>query len=440
MKRKILSRAAAILVIILLVALGAAALNFCLVDDTASYTRLMEHELYGQEGIDILFLGPSHCYRGVDPAVVSEKTGKRVFNASCASQPLDGSLALLREAVKYYDLQEVYLEVNAESVQNAGVFKERTNLTSVYLVSDYMRPSLNRLNFLLHASSSEHYMNSFFRARRYWREIFDLKSVLRLVRLKLSAAYTGFAYDLAASEDEQYRGLGYVSGSGAVAEHGHYSKEPVRSVDLSAVSDDWKAAMGEIIEVCRSHQIKLTVFGAPVSGCLLASRGNYDAYIEFMRAFLKGTNVTFAEFNLLREEYFPDRQDYFKDVDHLNSRGAEVFSAVLSQDINGQLPASAFHQSVEDRLGNAPPTYYGILFQDDEAAKTRTLCLIASQPDWFEYRVETESGQVLQDYDTNSTITVPLALVKDGEGLVVSFRQLGETGDGQSVVYRDPQE
>ena len=49
------------------------ALNFLLVDDVHSYSRVMLGELYEQSGeIDTLFLGASNCYRSFDPAIVDE--------------------------------------------------------------------------------------------------------------------------------------------------------------------------------------------------------------------------------------------------------------------------------------------------------------------------------------------------------------------------------
>ena len=57
-------------------------MDFILVDDVHSYTRIMLEELYNcPENIDTLFLGPSHCYKSVDPAIFTEVTGEKAFNA-----------------------------------------------------------------------------------------------------------------------------------------------------------------------------------------------------------------------------------------------------------------------------------------------------------------------------------------------------------------------
>lgn len=40
---------------------------------------------------------------------------------------------------------------------------ERTLMTSTYIVSDYMKPSLNRFLYLINASTPDYWIHSFFR-------------------------------------------------------------------------------------------------------------------------------------------------------------------------------------------------------------------------------------------------------------------------------------
>ena len=82
MKHTALRACAAAALFVLLTAALLAAARFLLVDDVHSYSRVMLQELYAQDGqIDTLFLGSSHCYRSVDPAMVDEALGTHSFNA-----------------------------------------------------------------------------------------------------------------------------------------------------------------------------------------------------------------------------------------------------------------------------------------------------------------------------------------------------------------------
>ncbi len=87
-------------------------LNFALVDDVRSYTRVMLHEMYTQEeNIDVLFIGSSHCYRTLNPGLIDNIWSKNTFNGGTSSQSLDGSYAILNEVAKNNDLETVYLEM-----------------------------------------------------------------------------------------------------------------------------------------------------------------------------------------------------------------------------------------------------------------------------------------------------------------------------------------
>ena len=71
----------------------------------------------------------------------------------------------------------MYVELSANIARKAGNYKDRDSLTSAYIVADYMRPSLNKLDLLLNASSGSHYVNSFWRARRNWEQITDFEYI-----------------------------------------------------------------------------------------------------------------------------------------------------------------------------------------------------------------------------------------------------------------------
>ena len=98
----------AFLILFLLAGIG---LRWLLTDDTASYTRLMMHEFYRQDNIDILFVGSSHCYVSLDPRITDEIFEANTFNAGSALQAQDASFALIREAVERYNVRQVYMEM-----------------------------------------------------------------------------------------------------------------------------------------------------------------------------------------------------------------------------------------------------------------------------------------------------------------------------------------
>lgn len=383
--------------------------NYFLVDDTSSYTRLMMHEFYSQDNIDILVLGPSHVYRGCDPSVISEVTGQNVFNASSSHQYPDGSLTLLKEALKLYDVKEVYLEISVSNAIMAGNYADRESLTATYLISDYMRPSLNKYLFLLNASASRYYMNGFLPSRRNWNHFMDWKYLSSRHEKKLTDAYKTYAYDYATHSNEQYMGNGYVANNSVVEESTYYLREGYSPYTLEKISRDWEQSVLDIIRLCQRKNVKLTIYAMPISNYHLAGYGNYDDYLSYLDTLLGRTGVKYVDFNLISEDCFPYTSTNFKDGHHLNIYGAETFSRLFGAYMNGEIPEDAFYGTVQEKLDAAEPAYYGLAYKN--SGDDRLLRLVANHPEQleFEVRVTPEKGEerLLQSFSKNTELSLP---------------------------------
>lgn len=136
-KTTVLRKGAAVLGFLLLTVVLLRAVDFLLVDDVHSYSRVMLQELYAEAGqIDTLFLGSSHCYRSVDPAAVDERLDTHSFNAGSSQQLPDGSYAMLQEAASQNELKTVYLEMFYTGYNQAA---SRDVPMACYLLTDFMR-------------------------------------------------------------------------------------------------------------------------------------------------------------------------------------------------------------------------------------------------------------------------------------------------------------
>lgn len=433
----IVKRAVILLAITGIIISGIFVLNYLLVNDANSYTRIMMHEFYNQDGIDILFLGASQCYYGIDPAIISEATGKKAFVASSSTQYPDVSFAIIKEAIDLYDLEEIYLEISASMAQYEGVIrKNRELLIPVYLISDYMRPSINKFELLIGASSSEYYMNSFFPARRNGTAIFDKQYIKETLRAKGKIEYKTYSYDLGKSNEEWYGGKGYVAHKTQTAEHEYYSTEGFEPVDVEKISDDWNDTITEIINYCSDHHVKITLYNSPISNFNLSGFGNYDTYVNFVRDFVADKNTAYVDFNLLNEEYLPYKQTNYllNDGHHLNMYGAEVLSNAIAKYINGGIEESAFYPTITAKLQDAPSDFYGLSYKDSADGQTRTIKLVSNRTGFYEYMIllYDNDGHVsqLQEYDTNNIIHIPLKKINEkGNGIVphiyVIFREKG---------------
>lgn len=343
-------------------------LAYLLVDDTTWYSssRIMMHEFYTQEeNIDILFVGSSHCYRSFVPEITDKILGGNTFNAGSSSQGLDGSLALIKEAVKNNQLKQVYLEVYYMIAMYTD-YEERTDMTSTYIISDYMRPSLNKLKYLLQASTKEHYINSFIPARRHWEKLFDADYIKSVVQRKNTAVYREYRYDYVTTENEYYVGKGYVASNISEAQGAYWAEEDFAPIKEEDISSDWKKSLQEIIAFCKQKNIELTLISSPMPDFRLISVENYDKYIEYIQKVTEGTGVKYYDFNLCRENWFSGEEELFLDTDHLNKRGAELFSTIFAKFCMGEiLEEDLFYDSYEEKRRHLPSRIFGLIISED---------------------------------------------------------------------------
>ena len=373
----------AFVILFLLIGLG---LRWILTDDTASYTRLMMHEFYRQDNIDILFTGSSHCYVSLDPRITDEVFKANTFNAGSALQAQDASFALIREAVERYDVRQVYMEMYYLMMDN-DEYREREQLTGTYIISDYLRPSLNKLRFLLNASSPKYYINSFIPARRSWERLLDPSGTADLVKRKLAPEYREFR------PFDGYQAKGFVAYDEAITTGWLLDNAGFDRIRTENASADWLKTIREIIAYCEKKGVQLTLFSAPMTLFQTAALGNYDDYIALLRDLTEGTGVRYVDFNLCREEYFPSAPELFADAGHMNASGAERFSRLFAEYFTGQIPDEAlFYGSMAEKIAAHGPDLLGLSYLDSGDGM-RKLKIVSTMPEGTRYDVEfTPSG------------------------------------------------
>ncbi len=423
MKRKIRQFTASILFCAILIGCGKF-FRYILIDDTTSYTRITFHEMYEQDNIDVLFVGSSHCYRSFVPKILDETIGANTFNGGTSSQDLDGSYMIIKEAARYYNIEHIYLELYYNCAFNPK-YKSRTDMTQTYIISDYLRPSLDKVLYLLNASTNDHYPNSFILARRNWSKIFDADYVRELIAKKGTDLYKNYEY--VTEKTEWYSGKGYVSNPSTVEDWNYFSTIGWCNINFNYVSEDWVHSLKSIIAFCDRMGIPLTLVSAPMSNFMLAGIENYDEYMEVVQSIIAGTDVDYYDFNLCKEEYFPNTSHLFKDEHHMNCYGAEEFSRLFADFINGEIPEDElFYGSYHEKLAHLEPTVFGISYhdgKDDSGEQVRNCKIVSTGNDNLEYEimVSPSEGELykIQDFSSNKFFTL---VPKDHGIITVAYR------------------
>lgn len=339
--------------------------EFILADNLDPNTRLMIHELYNTEdNIDILFLGSSHCYRSLNPEIIDKSMKCNTFNAGTSAQGLDGSYALLVEAEKYNNIKQVYLEMYY-GVQGIE-YKDRTEMTQTYIISDNLRPSMDKISYLINASDPDYWLNSFILPSRYGNKIFESKYVSNNIKDKLSYVYKNYEVEPNnGNESEYYSGKGFVVNKNSVKNNTFSHKEQFQTAGVQLSSDD-KKALGKIVDYCQKGNIKLVLFSAPTSDFQLVNAGNYDEYVEQIADFAKQNQVDYYNFNLCRPEYFSYDSDLFMDSDHLNYYGANEFSELFSLVVLKKLDKNqVFYESYNEKIKDLGEKFLGLIYTNE---------------------------------------------------------------------------
>ena len=306
--------------------------NYLLMDDSQSYTRLTMHELYERadagEEIDTLFLGSSHCYRAYDPELYEELTGRTAYNLGSSSQNYDTSYYLLREAARLYDLKTVYLDMYYKFL---FMDSEDRDLVQANIISDYMRPSLNKLSFLLTTTEAKNYTNRFFPFRRSWQELGDFAYVRENLAKKQAESYR--KYEPVTVEADQYAGRGFVWSDARL------DVDAITWWDnFGKVADDMQldttypvSYIEKIVSFCREHDIRLVFVTAPSLNQYLEAIGPYESAHAYVQKLAERFGVEYLDFNLAKTEYLELTADDYIDVDHLNGTGAEKLTLLLTE-------------------------------------------------------------------------------------------------------------
>lgn len=401
-------------------------LNFALVDDVRSYTRVMLHEMYTQEeNIDVLFIGSSHCYRTLNPGLIDNIWSKNTFNGGTSSQSLDGSYAILNEVAKNNDLETVYLEMFY--VQMGGGYSNRTQLTSTYIIYDYLKPSINKYSYLLNAAPKENYIESFILARRNWKRIFEKGYINNLIEKKLSEEYKSYQY--IDNGIEEYLGKGYVANYDSI-EGGYISDgdfSPTR-----ALSEDDIKYIKKIKALCDKKGIRLVLFSAPMPDFRVCATGNYDSYVNELNQLASDLDFEYFDFNLCKSEFLSLAETDFYDDQHLNHLGADKFSRSFAKFFLENNYSACMYESYAEKLNYMEDIPLGVIVSKEEADLKFETVIPREMTLYYEAQVEAENDVRLYkgnggsfslpiDLDKNNKINISLYYGENDQSLCTKY-------------------
>ena len=350
-------------------------MNYLYVDDTDEFARYMLHDFYAldeTENIDRLYLGSSHVFCDINPVILDEMNGEYNYNLATGTQQMITSYYLLKEADKKHDVKRVYLDLYYDcTTEGLGNFREYGSLPYSWNVLNQMKPSVNKLSYILHLSEPRYYYMSFFAFTRYKEQLFQLEYVRGVVERKQTDVYKNYVYEHIDEEEHGESVLrsakkGYMTYDNMPIEGGFYSNVVEQPLSDNPLTEETLEYLLKIVEYCEEQDIILTCIGCPISDFQLQANGTYDKYVSQVRELAQEHGFAYYDFNLCKEEYL-DVVDtcYWADQGHLNTTGAEKFTTFLGDFLlaeeNGETTyQDCFYNSYEEKMAIMEEQIFGL--------------------------------------------------------------------------------
>ena len=362
---------------------GCRFLNMLLIQDDM-WTKILFRSYYTREkDIDYAFIGSSHVLCDVEPFLLDEINGGNNFNMSSPQQRYDTSYYLLKEMAGQNRLKHVYLECYYLCVtdheiwdKSLGTYKvsdyigDPDHFASAWLISDAMKLSPNSLAIRFHASDRDHTLENMIPFVRYREKLFDWDYMAGNLANRMSGEEPVYFLHVDYEEPDgspwyqEYLEKGDDLSTGQV-----YDCEKIFPTDrdltkygIGAKSEEY---LRKCIKFCQSQNIPVTVFVSPVLDFQLLSTGNYDNYVRDLKAIADEYGVDCYDFNLMKRDRLDIKHgEYYMDPEHLNTRGAELYTKVL-WDVVSKTPEEnqgLFYDSYADYLKDGEPEIFGLYY------------------------------------------------------------------------------
>lgn len=268
--------------------------------DTSGEYVSATKQLYATEEnlIDVVFLGSSHCYCGINPDILWGEYGFSAFNMTTSGQDKLSTYHLLKETLKTQSPQVVCVEVWGMLSDKHGV---EGNVHRNMLA---MKLSQNAID-LVKAYVDEEKQTDYI-----------LRWPIVHTRYKEIDKYDFIPY--AYSEYGRGMEMSYYIG---------WSTPPTEAINCDIVgelSDSNKEWLDNLYQLSEEEDFELVFFVAPA----MLTAGSQEQ-INAAGEFAKERGIAFFDFNKLAADVGIDYSRDFLEAEHLNARGAEKITKYL---------------------------------------------------------------------------------------------------------------
>ncbi len=304
-----------------------AALLFIRMDKVFSfkYSKCMD-KFYDlpKETVDVLFIGSSHVYKGIDPSVLYEDYGIAAYNLGSASQPIWNSYFYLEEALKTQKPKLIVLEC----YKVTGNEQYADMPTTIKAVSG-MKLSKTYIDAIkVSVEDSDDRIDLYFRFPRYHSRYEDIDE-------------NDFKDNYGKAHYSHF--LGYIPEEKHVPEE--IPKTVNEVVEKEPISDKNMLYLNKIVDLAKENDIPIMFLIAPFCNTAKSKQVYYNSLEQYASEkgipLLNG-NKHYAEIGLVGAEDFGEGK-------HLLYSGAKKFTKYVGEYLNEhyELPDKRNHPDYE---------------------------------------------------------------------------------------------
>ncbi len=378
-----------------------------------------------------------NCWTGKQERTITicQLEGKRLIEA----------YYIIKEADHRNHLKGVYLDLYFYlSTGNRGDFDDFSVISGGWRSLDYKKSSWDKLDYFFHLNPPEYYINGALPFTRYREHLFDVEWIYSMQKNKKRPEYRNYQYGWNSEEDQ-----------GKVTEKGYFSRTLVYEnpylyvediPDNMEMTEDAEEYLRKILEYCRKEGIEITLFQTPVYELETLAYEKYDDYTNSVNRIAEEYNVSYYDFNLVKEEYFPVQDmKYFVDAGHLNADGAEAFTNFFYEVTSG-IPTESeklFYESFQEKLISEDAKVAGMHYHQgtaDELARGEIsadmyrVTIASNRERGLQYQIylTPEGGEtvMIQDFSENKQFNIPM----DEHGICrIVWRENGEKENSREM-------
>ncbi len=296
-----------------------------------SQDRVVFHDFYQQENLDVVFVGASTMYRSIVPEIIDEKLNSNCFIMSSDGEKMVDSYYWLLEMYEAHKPSLVVMELNANRLV------EKAPDSTMRLFVEY-KWSANRLSYLLSGFKSSDYIRALLPGVYYAPEVLTSTKLISNPLEKLKDDYVNYIYDY---DDERglYSGKGHFSTTMLMPQK-NFGANPIwfsmpwNPDKVSAESVDY---FNKIVDLCAANNSKLLCISSPVLLNVAFETYDYQGLLNYLHELTSSRGLEYYNFTLLWPKVLDNGEYGFRDPVHMNDFGAEPYSKVLASFLSDYL-------------------------------------------------------------------------------------------------------